>query len=223
LLTCTPQNDNKALTDERARNRLALDEKYSTVLAKLEEQQAAKDAPQQNVVDIDTEELFVLAPTPCRSGLASNLPWHRFRGRFKSLIEQYELRELHFHSQMRTKELEVQYNLARFEREKKAVDAEKNRLKRQDMQIQTFTKTETELRQQLNVYVEKFKQVRPVPCFSAPSPKTLPALTRSGTTCNPHDPPSCHKRSTKASRASSNKNGDMSRLRTPSTIATSCF
>jgi hypothetical protein len=76
------------------------------------------------------------------------------------LIEQYELRELHFHSQMRTKELEVQYNLARFEREKKSSESERNRSKRLDTQIQTFTKTETELRQHLNVYVEKFKQVR---------------------------------------------------------------
>jgi hypothetical protein len=62
---------------------VSLDEKYSTVLAKLEEQQAAKDRPQQRVIDIDTEELSVqisqssvhagdLADTAAGSDLASN-------------------------------------------------------------------------------------------------------------------------------------------------------
>jgi chromosome segregation ATPase len=82
-----------------------------------------------------------------------------FRQRFKSLIEQYELREIHFHSQMRTKELEVQFNLARFEREKKNYESELARSRQLNSQVQTFSKTEAELRQQLNVYVEKFKQV----------------------------------------------------------------
>lgn len=82
-----------------------------------------------------------------------------FRDRFKSMIDQYELRELHFHSQMRTKELEVQYNLARFEREKKNYEAELTRSRQLNAQVQTFSQTESELRHQLNVYVEKFKQV----------------------------------------------------------------
>ncbi|KAK1845190.1 muscle-derived protein (neurite-outgrowth-promoting) [Colletotrichum chrysophilum] len=82
-----------------------------------------------------------------------------FRNRFKSFIEQYELRELHFHSAMRTKELEVQYNMARYEREKKLAEAEATRARNLQAQVQTFTKTETELRNQLNVYVDKFKQV----------------------------------------------------------------
>lgn len=60
---------------------------------------------------------------------------------------------------MRTKELEVQYNLARYEREKKNYEAELGRSRQLNTQVQTFSKTETELRQQLNVYVDKFKQV----------------------------------------------------------------
>jgi chromosome segregation ATPase len=63
---------------------------------------------------------------------------------------------------MRTKELEVQYNLARYEREKKNYEAELARSRQLNTQVQTFSKTETELRQQLNVYVDKFKQVCPV-------------------------------------------------------------
>lgn len=84
---------------------------------------------------------------------------HRFRVRFKSFIEQYELRELHFHSLMRTKELEVQYHQSRYEREKKNAEAESSKARHLQAQVQAFTKTETELRNQLNVYVDKFKQV----------------------------------------------------------------
>lgn len=75
------------------------------------------------------------------------------------MIEQYELRELHFHSAMRAKEIEVQWNMARYEQQKKAVETEGNRARQLNNQVLTFTKTETELRNQLNVYVEKFKQV----------------------------------------------------------------
>lgn len=85
---------------------------------------------------------------------------HRFRQRFKSLIDQYELRELHFHSLMRTKELEVQYNMARYERERKAAEQEMARSRTLNTQVLTFSKTESELRSQLNIYVDKFKQVR---------------------------------------------------------------
>jgi hypothetical protein len=89
---------------------------------------------------------------------ANMLP--RFKQRFKSLIDQYELRELHFHSLLRSKELEVQYNMARFDREKKTAEAEVTRSRALNAQVLTFSKTETELRNQLNIYVEKFKQVR---------------------------------------------------------------
>ncbi len=92
-----------------------------------------------------------------------------FRQRFRSLIDQYELRELHFHSQMRTKELEIQFNLARFEREKKNYEKEVARTRQLKNEIITFSNTESDLRQQLNVYVDKFKQVCPRPLFHDPS------------------------------------------------------
>ena len=71
---------------------------------------------------------------------------------------------------MRTKELEVQYNLARYESEKKRYESELSRSRQLNSQVQTFSKTETELRQQLNVYVDKFKQVcyPPPPLLVAP-------------------------------------------------------
>lgn len=60
---------------------------------------------------------------------------------------------------MRTKELEVQYHQSRYEREKKTAEAEASKARHLQAQVQAFTKTETELRNQLNTYVEKFKQV----------------------------------------------------------------
>ena len=60
---------------------------------------------------------------------------------------------------MRTKELEVQYHMARYEREKKNAESESTKARHLQAQVQAFTKTETELRNQLNVYVDKFKQV----------------------------------------------------------------
>jgi STE24 endopeptidase len=60
---------------------------------------------------------------------------------------------------MRTKELEVQYHMARAEREKKGAETETTKARHLQSQVHAFTKTENELRNQLNVYVDKFKQV----------------------------------------------------------------
>ncbi len=138
----------------------------------MDDYQEEKDNPRKQVVDMEVEELYVSvslppAPPPITPGRSISVPHTppprsqipRFCQRFKSFIDQYELRELHFHSQMRTKELEVQFNLARYEREKKSYEAELARSRQLNAQVQTFSKTETELRQQLNVYVDKFKQV----------------------------------------------------------------
>ena len=60
---------------------------------------------------------------------------------------------------MRTKEIEVQHHMARYEREKKNAEAESAKARQLQSQVQAFTRTEAELRNQLNVYVDKFKQV----------------------------------------------------------------
>ncbi|EEU44891.1 uncharacterized protein NECHADRAFT_96406 [Fusarium vanettenii 77-13-4] len=133
------KTENKELQTTQKRNNTHWDEKYATLLSKLEGYQEEKDTPKKQVVDMEVDELF--------------------RVRFKSFIEQYELRELHFHSLMRTKELEVQYHMARYEREKKNAEGESAKARHLQAQVQAFTKTETELRNQLNVYVDKFKQV----------------------------------------------------------------
>ncbi|PTB69465.1 hypothetical protein BBK36DRAFT_1134214 [Trichoderma citrinoviride] len=133
------KNENKELQSTQKRNNTAWDEKFASLLSKLEGYQEEKDTPKKQVVDMEMDELF--------------------RVRFKSFIEQYELRELHFHSLMRTKELEVQYHLSRHDREKKNAEAEATKARHLQAQVHAFTKTETELRNQLNVYVDKFKQV----------------------------------------------------------------
>ncbi|KAJ4344228.1 hypothetical protein N0V95_006215 [Ascochyta clinopodiicola] len=82
-----------------------------------------------------------------------------FRLKFKSFIDQYEMRELQFHSLLRTKELEIQYQMARLEQQRKQQEAESSKSHQLTRQVSTFSQTETELRTQLNIYVEKFKQV----------------------------------------------------------------
>ncbi|KAI0531857.1 myosin-like coiled-coil protein-domain-containing protein [Xylaria digitata] len=133
------KNEHRALNDSHDRLKTSSDERFKKVLETLEGYQEEKDNPRKQVVYMKAEELF--------------------KNRFKSMIDQYELRELHFHSAMRTKEIEVQWNMARYEQQKKQVEAEGNRARQLNNQVLTFTKTETELRNQLNVYVEKFKQV----------------------------------------------------------------
>lgn len=59
---------------------------------------------------------------------------------------------------MRTKDCEVQYNLARYEQQRKIAENEATRSRTLSAQVSTFSQTETELRSQLNIYVEKFKQ-----------------------------------------------------------------
>ena len=61
---------------------------------------------------------------------------------------------------MRTKECEVQLSLARAEELRKRAEDESKKSRTLNSQVSTFSQTETELRSQLNIYVEKFKQVR---------------------------------------------------------------
>lgn len=83
----------------------------------------------------------------------------RFREKFKSFIEQYEMREIQMASLLRTKELEIQYQIARHEQLRKAQETEMSKSHQLTRQVSTFSQTENELRSQLNIYVEKFKQV----------------------------------------------------------------
>ena len=109
-------------------------------------------------VDIELDEVYAF-PLSRGWGTRTNLEIS-FRQKFKSFIDQYELRELQFHSLLRTKELEIQYQMARLEQQRKAQEVESSKSHQLTRQVSTFSQTESELRTQLNIYVEKFKQVR---------------------------------------------------------------
>ncbi|KAF2156843.1 hypothetical protein K461DRAFT_5309 [Myriangium duriaei CBS 260.36] len=81
-----------------------------------------------------------------------------FKEKFKSFVEQYEMREIHMASVLRARELEIQYHIAQHDKLRKAQDAELTKSHQLTRQVSTFSQTENELRNQLNIYVEKFKQ-----------------------------------------------------------------
>lgn len=116
-----------------------------------------KEHPENHPQNLEADELYDANP---HDGLGT---WTdialRFRHKFKSFIDQYEMRELQFHALLRTKELEVQYQAARVEQQRKAQQQEADKSKQLTTQVSTFSQTETELRSQLSIYVEKFKQV----------------------------------------------------------------
>lgn len=78
------------------------------------------------------------------------------------MCDQYELRELHFKSVLRVKDAEISALSAKFEEQRRSADNEAGRCRALSAQVSTFSHTEAELRSQLNIYVEKFKQVSPV-------------------------------------------------------------
>jgi Myosin-like coiled-coil protein len=83
----------------------------------------------------------------------------RFKIRCKVLADQMDLRELHFKSMLRHKDAEIANLAAKHEVERKRADTEATRCRTLTAQVSTFSHTESELRSQLNIYVEKFKQV----------------------------------------------------------------
>ena len=83
----------------------------------------------------------------------------RFRTRCKVLSDQADIRETHFKAILRHKDAEIGHLQAKYEVERRRADAEASRCRTLTNQVSTFSHTEAELRSQLNIYVEKFKQV----------------------------------------------------------------
>merc|ERR1712230_319907 len=82
-----------------------------------------------------------------------------FKTRCKVLADQADIREMHFKAILRHKDAEIAHLQAKHEVERRRADAEAARCRTLTNQVSTFTHTEAELRSQLNIYVEKFKQV----------------------------------------------------------------
>lgn len=74
-------------------------------------------------------------------------------------VEVFNAREKHFASQLDAFDLELQLMQARLFRKDLVVDSEKRRVELLERQALILAKNESELKNQLNVYVEKFKQV----------------------------------------------------------------
>lgn len=111
----------------------------------------------ENLV-LDVEEVIMDRRAPERQ--SADLEQDKlFREKFTSFLHQYELRELYFQSMLRTKDLEIAYQMSRHDQLKKAQESELSKSHQLTRQVSTFSQTENELRGQLNVYVEKFKQV----------------------------------------------------------------
>ncbi|KAI9809852.1 MAG: hypothetical protein M1825_000285 [Sarcosagium campestre] len=130
------KDDHKAVAEKERLEREHLNGQFDGILKKVENAVLIKEDPK---LDLATEEVT--------------------RRVLKSLIDQYEHREIHFESVLRAKELELQYNLAKHEQQRQAAEQEGSRSRALSAQVSTFSQTETELRSQLNIYVEKFKQV----------------------------------------------------------------
>jgi chromosome segregation ATPase len=133
----------------------------------------------ENLV-LDVEEVIMDRRAPERQ--SADLEQDKlFREKFTSFLHQYELRELYFQSMLRTKDLEIAYQMSRHDQLKKAQESELSKSHQLTRQVSTFSQTENELRGQLNVYVEKFKQVRNIIPFqhfaSSWAPRTLLRLS----------------------------------------------
>jgi hypothetical protein len=75
---------------------------------------------------------------------------------------------MHFKTILRHRDAEISHVGAKLEVERRRADAEAARCRTLTNQVNTFSHTEAELRSQLNIYVEKFKQVSLFPPFLLP-------------------------------------------------------
>lgn len=85
--------------------------------------------------------------------------YHSLRAKIKTIGEKFEMRELHYKALLRSKDAEIQCLTAKYEEQRRAAENEAARCRALSSQVSTFSHTEAELRSQLNIYVEKFKQV----------------------------------------------------------------
>lgn len=83
----------------------------------------------------------------------------RLRAKLKTIGEKFESREQHYKALLRSKDAEIQSLTAKYEEQRRGAENEAARCRALSSQVSTFSHTEAELRSQLNIYVEKFKQV----------------------------------------------------------------
>lgn len=133
------KDENKKLEENEKKARAIVNERLDSLLYDIQDVMAAKGNPRSDKVDIDLDEAL--------------------RAKIKTIGEKFEMRELHYKSLLRSKDAEIQCLTAKYEEQRRTAENEAARCRALSSQVSTFSHTESELRSQLNIYVEKFKQV----------------------------------------------------------------
>ncbi|OJJ59913.1 hypothetical protein ASPSYDRAFT_150335 [Aspergillus sydowii CBS 593.65] len=133
------KDENKKLEENEKKARAIVNERLDSLLYDIQDVMAAKGNPRSDKGDIDLDEAL--------------------RAKIKTIGEKFEMRELHYKSLLRSKDAEIQCLTAKYEEQRRAAENEAARCRALSSQVSTFSHTESELRSQLNIYVEKFKQV----------------------------------------------------------------
>ena len=138
------QKENKRVKDDSKRlavieqeKRIELNNKFETTIFEIKSKMDAEhnDLGRRRVADVELRE------------------------KFKSFLEQYDVRETHYQQTLSAKDLQIQLLETRNERCQRTLQLEADRSKLLHVQVSTFSETESELRSQLNIYVDKFRQV----------------------------------------------------------------
>ncbi|GAD96444.1 alpha-taxilin, putative [Paecilomyces variotii No. 5] len=133
------KDENKKLEDTEKKARTIVNERLDSLLYDIQDVMASKGNPRNEKMDIDLDEAL--------------------RAKIKTIGEKFEMRELHYKALLRSKDAEIQSLTAKYEEQRRTADNEAARCRALSSQVSTFSHTEAELRSQLNIYVEKFKQV----------------------------------------------------------------
>lgn len=133
------KDENKRLEDNERKARGAINDRLDNLLCDVQDVMESREVASGENLNAEMDELF--------------------RTRCRVIADQAELREQHFRTILRHKDAEIQNLSARYELERKKAETEATRCRTLSAQVSTFSHTEAELRSQLNIYVEKFKQV----------------------------------------------------------------
>ncbi|KIV94540.1 hypothetical protein PV10_02296 [Exophiala mesophila] len=133
------KEENKKLEETEKQAREVVNDRMDEFLYDVQEVMNSKTAAHSENLHLELDELF--------------------KTRCKVLADQADIRETHFKAILRHKDAEIAHLQAKHEVERRRADNEAARCRTLTSQVSTFSHTEAELRSQLNIYVEKFKQV----------------------------------------------------------------
>ena len=85
--------------------------------------------------------------------------YNSLSAKYNTVLDSYEQREKQFNSLFKYKEAHLNHSAARFVEQQDTLNRESLKVETLKSQILNFVKTENELKRQLAVYVDKFKQV----------------------------------------------------------------